>query len=734
MSKSLAFTKVITKNSSFNQSNPILAFDYKSFCTLTSKIENKNVSKINCLSVRTDHKDYPSTIIGGNFTELVTKSTVFVDKTKLIEDVELSNCETMLLTFPRRWGKSVNLDMLAKFHAIQTDQQGNILEKKHTNNYKLFAGGVIKNMFGEIERLPSLNIATNPDMMMRQGQSPVIYLDLKDVPGDSHDNSLDGLKESLHNAWKQHDYLLNNKKLNKNHKKLAELYINPLRYEQLSLSKIKNGVKKLSELLYIYHGLKSKVMIDEYDSAINKAYINLFIDDQELNKIVNLYRDFLSPSLKNNQYLDKGVITGVFRLAKANIFSGLNNLSNFGVGDLEFAKYYGFTQQEVDAFLNAYNVDKQTSTKIKDWYNGYNVGDLEIYNPWSLVKCVSKYRHYRTNKPDFTSSDILRNYWGESGNINFITPLLKHKNIQEILEILLSKEKNEIIFSQIPELSVEDYSELRKMVSLGSNYNITLRGQEVLLSYLLLAGYLTKSNKDNYYVAANKEIKSELSAKLFAHYKALYNINPMLFANVTDQMQLMLDANNDEDLIKSKDGFVRKLTQLFSRLPKFKKIDKDRLELSDGEKTLHPNEDLIHSILNYIALQLKEVTHFATEVYLGKGYADILLVDENKKKSMVIELKYNQKDLDGAIRQIHEKQYLKPMPKDFTQMLLGVNINDNKEITAKIVKIPTIENLLLNNKNNNVNEYLPLDPEVEKNIENYSEQLEISGDNNDSGE
>ncbi|MGC0372304.1 MAG: hypothetical protein DGJ47_001016 [Rickettsiaceae bacterium] len=575
--------------------------------------------------------------------------------------------------------------MLATFHSIQTDQQGNVLEKENTDNYKLFAGGLIENKFGKADQLMPLNISSNCEMMTIQGQSPVIYLDLKDVPGDSYDNALDGLKRAVRKIFSKHLYLLNSNKISASDKEAFKNYVNLQTFKNLDTTDVYDSLVMLSELLYMHHGRTSKIMIDEYDSAINKAYINLFINDYELNKIVNLYHDFLSPALKNNQYLDKGIVTGVFRLAKANIFSGLNNLSNFGTGDVEFAKYYGFTQAEADDFLKAYGVDEKTSTKIKDWYNGYNIGGLEIYNPWSLVKCVSKHRYYKANNLTFVPSDILRNYWGESGNINFITPLLKHKNIQKIIEILLSEEKNEIVFSLIPELNVENYRELRKMVSLGSNYEITLRGQEVLLSYLLLAGYLTKSDKDNYYIAANKEIKSELSAKLFSHYKALYNINPLLFHGVTDQMQLMLDANDDKDIAVSTNDFVEKLTELFTRLPKFKKIDKDKLNLNDGEKTLHPNEDLIHSVLNYVALQLKEITHFATKVYLGKGRADLLLVDENKKKSMIVELKYNQKDADGAIKQIYEKEYLKPIPKDFEQILLGVNINDNKHISAEVV-------------------------------------------------
>ncbi|MGC0371947.1 MAG: hypothetical protein DGJ47_000648 [Rickettsiaceae bacterium] len=727
MSKNHIFTKAFTNNLFLNKPNTMLAFGYRPFC---------GAVRDNYLSVRPDHKDYPSTTIDADFSELVTKSTVFVDKTKLIENIESTNCKTMLLTFPRRWGKSVNLDMLAKFHAIQTDQQGNVLEKENTDNYKLFAGGLVENKFGKDHKLPPLNIAFNSEMMQQQGQSPVIYLDLKDVPGDSYDNALNGLKRAIHKSFSKHSYLFKSNKISESDKEVVKNYINRQTFKNLDALDLYDSLVILSELLYIHHGRESKIMIDEYDSAINKAYINLFINDQELNKIVNLYRDFLSPALKNNQYLDKGIVTGVFRLAKANIFSGLNNLSNFGVGDVEFAKYYGFTQAEADEFLKAYGVDEQTSIQIKDWYNGYNIGGLEIYNPWSLVKCVSKHRYYKANNLTFVPSDILRNYWGESGNVSFITPLLKHKNIKEKIESLLDEQDGEIFCKLRKDLSVEDYDELRKIISLGSNYTVTAKGVDVLFSYLFTAGYLTSTEKNNFFTLPNKEIKSSFKDKILDYYQVEYNISEKLFHNVTDQMQLMLDANNEQDLCKNKDSFVEKLTELFTRLPKFKKINKDKLELNDGEKMLHPNEDLVHSVLNYVALQLKEITHFATEVYLGKGRADLLLVDENKKKSMIVELKYNQKDADGAIKQIYEKEYLKPIPKDFEQILLGVNINDDKNISAEVVMATTpYEDMLINTNNNNVTNYLSLNSVMTEDISTVDQQLIISGyDDSDSNE
>ena len=619
----------------------------------------------------------PVTGLGtSNFRKLVLSSTILVDKTMLIRDIEHDQSEVSLFTFPRRWGKTTNLTMLKEFYQLDDNEDNG-------DSYKLFAGGAVRLSNKKIKELPALQIAKDKDVMKEQGAWPVIYIDLKDISGSSYRETLDTLKEQVYQAWIQHSYLLDSNKLSGSQLNIVEHFIDNFKIDNLNEVQIKKSLKKLSEILHQHHGKKVKILIDEYDSAVNKAYIDENIDSKDIQKIINLYRDFLSPALKSNDYLDKAILTGIFKLAKANIFSGLNNVISHSMGDIEFAQYYGFTQEEVEKLLEVYNVDSEMATLIKDWYNGYNSGELQIYNPWSVVNVLNKYQTYSKKIGlKYNKNDVLGNYWGESGNMAFVMPLLKHKDIKSQIETLASG--GGIYFNAINELSVEDYVEFRNMISLGQNYYITLKGMNVLFSYLLAGGYFTHDRQSDLYFLPNQEVKDYIQSKLAEYYERQYNIDLNNIHAVTDQIQLIFDAKTSKDYNITEANLTNKLIKLFQNLPNFNRVSKDIVDIKSGEYNIHANEAMLQTIVNYTALQLKKINQFGTEVYLGNGRVDLFMVHQQSNKVIIIEFKYDKQEANSAIEQIKEKQYAKPMPKGYEVIQIGINVDYDKNVNVKI--------------------------------------------------
>ena len=618
----------------------------------------------------------PSMLVGsGSFRKLVLGSTVLVDKSELIKEIEEQSNEVTLFTYPRRWGKTTNLTMLKEFYQLNTLDKGTEILSKECSSRELFTGGYAKLPNNQNKLLMPLKISQNQQLMAQQGSRPLIYIDLKDVSGSSYNNALEGLKKAIYLSFNEHRYLLNCNSLDLESKDVLKELVSANSYHKTKDVFLKDSLRMLSELLYKHHGKKVLILIDEYDSVINKAYINRQISNDDTDRIIELYRDFLSPALKSNIYLEKALLTGIFKLAKANIFSGLNNLVTYDMSDLKYSKYYGFTQEEVEYLLRVYSVDTKTKSDIKGWYNGYNAGGLEIYNPWSVVNVLRSYQALEEQKRDFPTvqHNILKSYWVESGNVNFITPLLKHKNIKNKVEQLIKGEA--IYFNFKLELNVTDYTELKNMINLGSNYAINNNGINVLFSYLTYGGYLTKMKNSTLYILPNKEIQDDLREKILEYYNRQYNIDTNLFLQVTDQLQLILDAKSQEDYTNIKANFISALTKIFEQAPPLNRVSKEEIEVQAGEKYWHGNEDLLHSILSYTVLQLKDISQFATEVYLGDGRADLLYLDEGSKKAVILELKFNDSNAKSAIKQIHTKGYAKPVSKDFEVINVGVNID-----------------------------------------------------------
>ena len=387
-----------------------------------------------------------------DFADLRLNSNLFVDKSLFIKEFLEDSGKVALITRPRRWGKSLNMDMLGRFLAIEVDQYGTPIAPAQSLNRKLFLGGEVVHE-EEKKQLNPLKIAAQERLMrVYQGKFPVISLGLKEVRGSSYEEIVQSLKLALVTVFKKHSYLLQGK-MARYDQETFQRYLK----QEISLAETSKGLYFLSELLYNHFEKPVYIFVDEYDTPINNVYLELQEEPQTFKKILKLFRGLLGDALKTNPYLQKGLVTGILRIAKANIFSDLNNLREYTLLDRRLATYYGFTQAEVDGLLAkaAVSVSRE---QIRHWYNGYTFGGEVIYNPWSIMSCLAK-------------KGKLDHYWIDSGGTALIDAVLIADHTQEDLQQLVKGQ------------SIEQIVEKQIVFD-------TLESPDGLYSLLLFSGYL----------------------------------------------------------------------------------------------------------------------------------------------------------------------------------------------------------------------------------------------------
>ncbi|MCC8483774.1 MAG: AAA family ATPase, partial [Rickettsia endosymbiont of Labidopullus appendiculatus] len=346
--------------------------------------EEKNKNNINY---------QPKMLVGtDDFYDLLINSDIFVDKSLMIKELLEDSGKVTLITRPRRWGKSLNMDMVRRFFEAEVDEQGQPLPQEQKVNYKLFVGGEVDLGLtsGKKRLLQPLQIAKYSEIMLDyQGQFPVILITFKGVRGNSYKEIESNIRYQVTKLFSNYRYLetyLTDKEnlLNDAEKKQLTRYFNG----EFGKVELENSLKFLSDLLFKHFNQKTYILIDEYDTPINSAYMKFGSKAEEFEEVLSLFRAIFGNSLKGNDSLQKGIITGILRIAKANLFSDLNNLTECSLLDENFTDIYGFTQAEVDELLT--KVPTTTNPEqIKNWYNGYNFGGEIIYNPWSIMRCLA---------------------------------------------------------------------------------------------------------------------------------------------------------------------------------------------------------------------------------------------------------------------------------------------------------------------------------------------------------
>ena len=299
-----------------------------------------------------------------DFKEIVENNYYYIDKTKLIEDILHYRAKVNLFTRPRRLGKTLNMSMIKYFFDIENKEE----------NRKLFEG---------------LSISES-EHMQEQGQYPVIYISFRNMEEVSWENCLSQIRDLIRNIYIEFKYI---------RKKLDEFDLmdfNNICFNNQN-SNWKGSLKALTKYLYEYYGKKAVVLIDEYDTPIIQAY-----QEGYYKQAISFFKKFYGDAMKDNEYLQFGIMTGILRIAKEGIFSGLNNLKVNNIFSEKYSEYYGLTENEVVEAVKYYGLEYEMED-VREWYDGYQFGETEIYNPWSII--------------NFLDEKKLRPYWiGVSGN------------------------------------------------------------------------------------------------------------------------------------------------------------------------------------------------------------------------------------------------------------------------------------------------------------------------------
>ena len=330
-----------------------------------------------------------------DFKKIIKNDYYYFDKTNLIENILNDGSEVKLFTRPRRFGKTLNMSMLKYFFDV----------KNKDENRRLFEG---------------LNISKS-DYFDMQGNFPVISISFRNYDEENWENGFKAIKGIVKRLYSDYKFLI---------EKMDEIEIEEFNSVRRGLDSVEweASLLNLSKYLYEYYGKKVIVLIDEYDQPIINSYIK-----GNYEKAISFFKSFYGLVLKDNEYLEMGVMTGILRVAKENIFSGLNNLEVHTILDDEFTEYFGIMEDEVEKALEDFGLEYELKD-IQKWYNGYLFGNRKVYNPWSIV--------------NFLKSGNLKPYWvNTSGNalIKLYLKKLKDSIFDDFTKLLNKKSILKII-------------------------------------------------------------------------------------------------------------------------------------------------------------------------------------------------------------------------------------------------------------------------------------------------
>ncbi|WP_339019864.1 AAA family ATPase [Fusobacterium animalis] len=506
-----------------------------------------------------------------DFKHLIEEDFYYYDKTKFIDEVIKDGAQVKLFTRPRRFGKTLNMSMLKYFFDI----------KEAEENRKLF-----KNLYIE-----------KTETFKEQGQYPVVFLSLKDLKATTWEEMQEKIVVTLSDFFSEYQYLL--KELNEND---TDKFKKVLR-EEANLSNLGTILKFLTKILYEKYNKKVVVLIDEYDSPLVSAYINGYY-----NKAKDFFKTFYSTVLKDNSYLQMGILTGIIRVIKAGIFSDLNNLRTYTILSDVYTDSYGLTEEEVEKSLKDYGLEYEIS-KVKDWYDGYKFGNSEVYNPWSIL--------------NFLQDKELRAYWVDTSGNDLINDVLKKitKDTVGALERLFNGEG------------------LRQNIS-GTSDLSKLLDENELWELLLFSGYLTieeKVDEDNYILRLpNKEVRTLYRKKFFERYFGRGNKLSDLMEALTENRIDEYEGNLQEILLTS-------------------------VSYNDTKKG---NEAFYHGLIMGMGLYLEGEYITKSNIESGLGRYDFSVEPKNKnKRAFIMEFKSTdsveklEEVSKEALEQIEAKKY-----------------------------------------------------------------------------
>ena len=520
----------------------------------------------------------------------------YVDKTLMIKEFLDQKPLVSLFTRPRRFGKTLNMDMLRVFFEIADEDTS-----KYFKDKAIWKCG--------------------EEYRSHQGKYPVIFLTFKDVKFDTWEATIDKIRGLLQEEYGRHQELLNSDKLSKYEKDYFARILDSIANEV----DLTAALERLSKMLTAYYGKAPIIIIDEYDTPIQEGYSKDFYEE-----IIGFMRTFFSGAFKDNKNLSYGFLTGILRIAQESIFSGLNNLTVNSVMEEDYDTFFGFTDEEVNKMLEYYGVSEKKK-ELKDWYDGYLFGKEEIYNPWSVINYISR-------------GCIPQAYWVNTGKNEILEDVLSGAS-DDVTERLYSLLQGEQVIARIDQNVV-----YRSLADDPAN----------IYSLLLVAGYLKAPRKelqaDGSYLCEvtipNREIAAVYKSEVLSHLLQIgaiarttaNKIAESLYANDYKKLQRAIAEYMDRSISfydAGAEGFYHRLVLgLIALMDNQYKIRSNR-ESGDGryDISLIPREERYPGII----MELKWKKNMDTDE-LGK-LADMAL-------EQIDDMRYDAEMMEDGVRDI----------------------------------------------------------------------------------
>ena len=521
-----------------------------------------------------------------NFKEMIDKNAYYVDKTNLIENI--LNEQSVFFTRPRRFRKTLNMSMLYYFFSI-----------KEKENAYLFNG---------------LNISKNKEAIKHQNQYPTLFITLKDMKNSSYEKQMNRFKEVICLCAKSHLELLNSERLLASEKKLFQKYVD----NETEDNELEKSLFNISYFLYKHYHQKVIILIDEYDVPLQAAYQYNYYDE-----MVEFLRSVFSSALKTNDALEKGILAGCLRISKESIFTGLNNFKAYSILYKSKNEYFGFTKKEILQLLKDYNLSDYVD-EVKEWYDGYLFGNIEIYNPWSTLMYVDCKLNSSYNKPI--------SFWANTSGNDLVVNYIQNDSdeLHEEFEQLIQRKSLTKYIK--PELTY------REMDNINNIY-----------SFLLLTGYLKI-----------KEDLGENKYKLIIPNKEVYEIYKQTFMSYFEDYTFVRKENLYQSLVKGDVDHANEiLGDILSRSINY--FDNEEsfyhgflLGLFSGKK-IKSNREAVHGRFD-LCIFPKQIfqTALILECKHSKSVKD-LIKDSSEGAQQIIDNKYEEEIINEGY--LHVKGY-----------------------------------------------------------------------------
>lgn len=538
-----------------------------------------------------------------NFEKLRQEDFYYIDKTRLIEQLLTRWGEVNLFTRPRRFGKSLNMSMLQSFFEIGKDKT-------------LFDG---------------LRISDNQELCEKyQGKFPVVSVSLKGINGATYEEARRFLIKTINEEARRLSVLSDSAELDETDHEL----LTQLKKKEMTNDSLVYSIRELTELLEKHYGRKVIVLIDEYDVPLAKANENGYYDEMVL-----LIRNLFENALKTNSSLKFAVLTGCLRIAKESIFTGLNNFKVYSITDKSFDETFGFTDAEVRELLRYYGQEKYYET-VKEWYDGYRFGNVDVYCPWDVINFCSDHLADPGLEP--------KNYWANtSGNSvigHFIDSVGKPQKLTRI-------ELEQLVNGGI----------VQKEINFELTYKELYSSIDNLWSTLFMTGYLTQRGEPsgNRYnlVIPNREIRNIITNHILKMFKE----------NVKD------DGKTVSDLC---DALLNQNPEKVELI--FTEYMKKTISIRDTFAQKPTKENFYHGLLLGI-LGFKENWSVISNRESGDGFGDILIRIEDEDVGIVIEVKYAddgnlQGECEKALQQIIDIRYTEALEQEGIHTIIKYGI------------------------------------------------------------